>query len=80
MVSVLTLTAGLLLAPTGARAEDGDRITLVTPVVYGTHLPGLGRPAVALAKAIKASSGGKMVLDLKQPGDGTRPHEILDKV
>ena len=80
LVSVLTLAAGLWLALIEARAEDGDTITLVTPVVYGTHLLGLGRPAVALAKAIKAGSDGKVVLDLKQPGDGTNPHEILDKV
>ena len=80
VVSISVITTALLLAPIEPKAADGDMITLVTPVVYGTHLPGLGRPAVVLAKAIKARSGGKVVLDLKQPGDGTRPHEILDKV
>lgn len=80
VVSISVITTALLLAPIEPKAADGDMITLVTPVVYGTHLPGLGRPAVVLAKAIKARSGGKVVLDLKQPGDGTKPHEILDKV
>ena len=79
-VSALAIAAALLLAPVEAGAEERDTITLVTPVVYGTHLPGLGRPAVTLARAIKARSDGTIVLDLKQPGDGTRPHEILDKV
>lgn len=80
LAGILAIAAGLWLAPAGARAGDGDAITLVTPVVYGRHLPGLGRPAVTFAKTIKARSGGMIVLDLKQPGDGTRPHEILDKV
>jgi TRAP-type mannitol/chloroaromatic compound transport system substrate-binding protein len=52
----------------------------VTPMVYGTHLPGLGQPAASLAKLIKEHSGGSLVLELKQPGDGTEPQEILDKV
>ena len=55
-------------------------MTLVTPLVYGTHLPGLGEPAASLARLIKERSGGTLVLDLKQPGDGTKPQEILDKV
>jgi TRAP-type mannitol/chloroaromatic compound transport system substrate-binding protein len=58
----------------------GDTVTLVTPVVYGTHLPGLGKPALTLARTLKERSGGALVLDLKEPGDGTLPHEILDKV
>lgn len=80
LIGILAITAGLLLAPVQARAGDRDTITLVTPVVYGTHLPGLGRPAVMLARALKERSDGTIVLDLKQPGDGTKPHEILDKV
>src|SRR5262245_43192775 len=50
------------------------------PVVYGTHLPGLGEPASRLAKLVKQLSGGAIELDLKEPGDGTEPREILDKV
>src|SRR5262245_45062831 len=50
------------------------------PVVYGTHLPGLGEPASRLAKLVKQLSGGAIELDLKEPGDGTEPQEILDKV
>ena len=71
----------LLLPPAlPARAADTQPVRLVTPVVYGTHLPGLGEPASRLAKLIEERSGGALVLDLKQPGDGTKPHEILDKV
>jgi TRAP-type mannitol/chloroaromatic compound transport system substrate-binding protein len=76
----LVCAALLLCAPAVARAADGETITLVMPVVYGTHLPGLGKPARALARALKERSGGAIVLDLKEPGDGTVPHEILDKV
>jgi TRAP-type mannitol/chloroaromatic compound transport system substrate-binding protein len=50
------------------------------PIVYGTHLPGLGEPASRLAKLVKQLSGGAVELDLKQPGDGTQPQEILDRV
>lgn len=70
----------LLLAPVEARAAESDATTLVAPVVYGTHLPGLGRPAVTLAREIKERFDGDIVLDLKEPGEGTKPHEILDKV
>lgn len=76
----LVCAALLLCAPAGARAAEGETITLVTAVVYGTHLPGLGKPALALARALKERSGGAIVLDLKEPGDGTVPYEILDKV
>ena len=77
----LVAIAALSLWPAAtAPAAGGETMTLVTPVVYGTHLPGLGRPAVTLARDLKARSGGSLVLDLKQPGDGTKPYEILDKV
>jgi TRAP-type mannitol/chloroaromatic compound transport system substrate-binding protein len=67
----------VLAAPVQAPA---DPVRLVTPIAYGTHLPGLGEPAMRLAKLIKQLSGGSLELDLKQPGDGTQPQEILDKV
>ena len=74
MLAMVVLTAG------PAWSADAEPVTLVTAVAYGTHLPGLGAPAVDLAKLLKERSGGALVLDLKQPGDGTKPDEILDKV
>ena len=47
-IRVLVVAAGLTL-PALAVAAD-EPVTLVTPLVYGTHLPGLGTPAAALAK------------------------------
>lgn len=70
----------LLAAAFPGWAAGAEPVRLVTPVVYGTHLPGLGEPAARLAKLIEQHSGGTLLLDLKQPGDGTKPHEILDKV
>ena len=70
---------GLLLS-TAAPAAAADAVTLVTPVAYGTHLPGLGAPARDLTRALKERSGGTLRLELKEPGEGTFPHEILDKV
>jgi TRAP-type mannitol/chloroaromatic compound transport system substrate-binding protein len=69
-----------LLSAGHAAAADDEPVRLVTAVAYGTHLPGLGEPAVSLAKMLKERSGGSVTLDLKQPGDGTKPDEILDKV
>jgi TRAP-type mannitol/chloroaromatic compound transport system substrate-binding protein len=66
----------LLLAGT-ARA---DTLRLVTSMVYGSHLPGLGEPALDLAKAIKLLSNDTLELDLKQPGEVAQPQEILEKV
>jgi TRAP-type mannitol/chloroaromatic compound transport system substrate-binding protein len=77
---VSAIAALVLAAPPTGQAAGGETVTLVTAVVYGTHLPGLGRPARTLARDIKERSGGALMLDLKEPGDGTKPHEILDKV
>jgi TRAP-type mannitol/chloroaromatic compound transport system substrate-binding protein len=74
------MLAMALLSASTALAADSTTVTLVTPVVYGTHLPGLGEPAARLAKLINERSQGALMLDLKQPGDGTKPQEILDKV
>lgn len=74
------LLAASLLVLLGAASAAAEPIKLVTPVVYGTHLPGLGEPALQLAALVKQLSEGDIVFDLKQPGDGTEPQEILDKV
>ena len=76
VLAMLALSLPLL----AAAPASADPVTLVTPLVYGTHMPGLGEPASSLARLIKERSGGTLVLDLKQPGDGTKPQEILDKV
>lgn len=77
----LALLALLLVLP-GARvsAAKAEPMRLVTPLVYGSHLPGLGDSAAKLAKLLEERSAGTLVLDLKEPGDGTQPQEILDKV
>jgi len=76
----LPLLAIVLLTAGPAWSADAEPVTLVTAVAYGTHLPGLGEPAAQLAKLLKERSGGALLLDLKQPGEGTKPDEILDKV
>jgi TRAP-type mannitol/chloroaromatic compound transport system substrate-binding protein len=68
-----------LLGPARVGAETAP-LVLVTPIVYGTHMPGLGSSATKLAKLVEERSGGTLKLDLKQPGDGNMPDEILDKV
>jgi len=60
--------------PSGRALAPGDAHRLRHP------LPGLGEPAARLAKLVKQLSGGAIELDLKEPGDGTEPQEILDKV
>lgn len=72
------LGAALLAAL--ASAVAGEPVTLTMPIAYGTHLPGLGSSAVKLVKLVAERSGGTLALDLKEPGDGTQPQEILDKV
>jgi len=76
--AAMGLAALMMVAP--PLAALAEPLRLVTPIVYGSHLPGLGEPAARLAKLIKQLSGGSLELDLKQPGDGTQPQEILDKV
>ena len=80
LARAFALTA-LMLVPgvSSARAETAP-VVLVTPLAYGTHMPGLGDSATELASLVKKRSGGSLQLDLKQPGDGTTPDEILDKV
>ena len=74
------LGAALLVALLAGPGLPAEPLRLEMPVVYGTHLPGLGEPAARLAKLVKQLSGGAIELDLKEPGDGTEPQEILDKV
>jgi TRAP-type mannitol/chloroaromatic compound transport system substrate-binding protein len=74
------LAVCLLLGQLARPAAAAEPLHLVMPIVYGTHLPGLGEPAARLANLVKQLSGGTLELDLKQPGDGTQPQEILDKV
>ena len=74
------LGAALLVALPAGPGLPAEPLRLEMPVVYGTHLPGLGEPAARLAKLVKQLSGGAIELDLKEPGDGTEPQEILDKV
>jgi TRAP-type mannitol/chloroaromatic compound transport system substrate-binding protein len=74
----LLLVATLLATP--SLAAGAEPVRLVTPVVYGTHLPGLGEPAARLVTLIDQRSSGGLILELKEPGDGTKPDEILDKV
>jgi TRAP-type mannitol/chloroaromatic compound transport system substrate-binding protein len=76
----LVILALLLPALRPGASAGAEPVRLVTPVVYGTHLPGLGEPASKFAELVEERSGGDLVVELKQPGDGTKPHEILDKV
>ena len=77
---LVLFAAALMVAGFGTTAAHAEPVRLVTSVAYGTHLPGLGEPAARRAKLIEERSSGAHVLDLKQPGDGTKPDEILDKV
>jgi TRAP-type mannitol/chloroaromatic compound transport system substrate-binding protein len=69
-----------ILAPLSAAAAPAEPVTLVMPVAYGTHLPGLGEPAKKLAKLIAERSNGALLVEVKEPGEAAKPHEILDKV
>jgi TRAP-type mannitol/chloroaromatic compound transport system substrate-binding protein len=70
----------LLSAAPPALADPAEPVRLVMPVAYGTHLPGLGEPAKQLAKLVEERSNGSLLIEIKQPGEGAKPHEILDKV
>jgi TRAP-type mannitol/chloroaromatic compound transport system substrate-binding protein len=74
------LGAALLVTLPAGPGVPAEPVRLTMPVVYGTHLPGLGEPAARLVKLVKQLSGGALELDLKEPGDGTEPQEILDNV
>jgi TRAP-type mannitol/chloroaromatic compound transport system substrate-binding protein len=69
-----------LLALLATPAASAEPLRFVTPIIYGTHLPGLGEPAARFAKLAKELSGGTVEFDLKQPGEAGEPQTILDKV
>jgi TRAP-type mannitol/chloroaromatic compound transport system substrate-binding protein len=70
----------VLLFGLAAAAIAAEPVRLTMPIAYGTHLPGIGDSAVKLVKLVAERSGGALQLDLKEPGDGTNPQEILEKV
>ncbi|MGI8725127.1 MAG: TRAP transporter substrate-binding protein [Methyloceanibacter sp.] len=74
------ILAALFSLAAGPAANVADPLRLVTPTIYGTHLPGLGQPATSLAKRIQKLSAGQLGLDLRQPGQGTETKDILDQV
>jgi TRAP-type mannitol/chloroaromatic compound transport system substrate-binding protein len=74
------LSALLLLGLAAAAGNAAEPVTLVMPIAYGTHLPGLGDSAAKLVKLVAERSRGTLQIDLKEPGDGTQPQEILEKV
>jgi hypothetical protein len=61
--AALGLAAGLLLVLRAGPGVLAEPVRLVMPVVYGTHLPGLGEPAARLAKLVRQLSGGAIELD-----------------
>lgn len=66
------LAAASLLLSNGEPDIPAEPTRLVMPVVYGTHLRGLGEPAARLAKLVSQLSGGALELEFKEePGDGT---------
>jgi TRAP-type mannitol/chloroaromatic compound transport system substrate-binding protein len=79
-VNALAMSAPLLAGASFGFAAPAEPVRLVMPVAYGTHLPGLGTPANQLAKLIEERSHGALLIEVKQPGEGAKPHEILDKV
>lgn len=64
----------------GGIAWGAEPVRLEMPIVYGTHLSGLGTPALQLAKLVTQASGGTLLLDVKQPGELSQPQSILDDV
>jgi TRAP-type mannitol/chloroaromatic compound transport system substrate-binding protein len=74
------LRLALCLALLATPAAAGEPLRFVTPIIYGTFLPGLGEPAARFAKLIKELSGGTIEFDLKQPGEAGEPQDILAKV
>ena len=60
-IGLMAFCLSIALAGPGVAAEP---VRLLMPVVYGTHLPGLGEPASRLTKLVKQVSGGALVLDL----------------
>ena len=74
------ILGALVAVAWGGIASADEPLRLVTPTIYGTHLPGLGAPATSLAKRIQSLSRGRLVLDLKQPGYTVASKDILDQV
>ena len=80
LVHALAILAPLSAGTSLGFAASTEPLRLVMPVAYGLHLPGLGTPAKALAKLTEERSNGALLLEVKQPGEGAKPHEILAKV
>ncbi|WP_169822976.1 TRAP transporter substrate-binding protein [Methyloligella halotolerans] len=72
--------AGILCGPFQASAQPTESIHLTMPVLYGTHLPGLGKPARDWALLTQQLSGKTLRISILQPGEGPAPQELLDAV
>ncbi|MEG6508696.1 C4-dicarboxylate ABC transporter [Methyloligella sp. 2.7D] len=70
----------LFLAAAPAQAGAEEPLHFSTPITYGTHLPGLGKPVKDWAAEVGALSGGTLSFDIEQPGQNVMPQDILDAV
>ncbi|HWD22144.1 MAG TPA: hypothetical protein VG591_03340, partial [Burkholderiales bacterium] len=55
--AAIGLMTGSLLVALAGHGVAAEPVRLVMPIVYGTHLPGLGEPASRLARLVKQLSG-----------------------
>ncbi len=65
LARALALFALVLLSGVSSVRAETAPVVLVTPLVYGTHMPGLGNSATKLAKLIKERSGGSLTARLE---------------
>ena len=87
---VVALAAGMLLSlalrPARPIVASEDATTASravrwrVPVAFGTNLPALGDNVLYVSKQASAASGGKLQLDVYEPGELVPPFAITDAV
>lgn len=61
-------------------AQAQENINWKVQAVFSTHLPGLGDPIKWVTANLDRASGGKIKLDVYEPGDIVEPFEITEAV
>jgi TRAP-type mannitol/chloroaromatic compound transport system substrate-binding protein len=61
-------------------AQTGRSVQWRVPTAFGTHLPGLGENAPWVMEQIRGASGGRLVLEVFEPGELMPAFSITDAV
>ncbi|XOV87425.1 MAG: TRAP transporter substrate-binding protein [Pseudomonadota bacterium] len=80
IIGALALRGGSVAAPITSRAATGQEVRWRVPVAFGTNLPALGDNVLEVSAELARVTGGRIRLDVYEPGTLIPPFSITEGV